>query len=513
MKINKLITDSRIERQIITGMIISTKFLLEIQPILNSNFFQLKFSKTIAEWCLDYYRNYKVAPQKNIENIFLSFKSSLLPEKIEMISVFLESISEEYKRTKHFNVEYILDNAEKYFRTVSLKQAEQKIKEYLSKGELEEGEKIITGFRRLMRHSNVGVDPIFDLKEIRNALSNDSANNMFSLSGDLGKLIGAFQREWLVTILGNSGVGKTWWLLYIAMKATLAGYNVVFASLEMSQEEIIRRIQSYINGLPIREYENGVVIPVFDCKSNQDNSCDLKYRTCNIGLDNENETIFEEAPKEYLSCIKCRRKDNKFYKQATWFKKIEKDKLKMKNVSVKIKKMENLNFTTGNLKLVHFPMKTVSVPKFETYLDNLEYYENFVPDVIVTDYAANFKSNDKHDQQRFNIQEIWEGHKSLAQKRKVLVVSGHQGNTIRTGGEIGQGNWAEDLSGLRLSDLSIALNQTPQEKDKGVMRISVTKQRSDNYSLLNSATVLYSYDIGRPHLDSFLIKKNNFQNP
>lgn len=513
MKINRPIADSKIERQIITGMIISTKFLMEIQPILNLSSFQLKFSKTVAEWCLDYYTKYKIAPQKNIESIFLSFKSSLLPEKIEMISVFLESISEEYKRTKHFNVEYILDNAEKYFRTVALKQAEQKIKEYLAKGELEEGEKIITGFRRLMRHSNIGVDPVFDLKEIRNALSNDSSNNMFSLSGDLGKLIGSFQREWLVTILGNSGIGKTWWLLYIAMKATLAGYNVVFASLEMSQEEIIRRIQSYIHAMPIKEYEDGVIIPVFDCISNQDNSCDLKYRVCNVGLSGETNISLEDAPEGYIACTKCRYKNNRFYQQTSWFKKVEKGKLKMKNVSSKIKKMERLNFTTGNLKLIHFPMKTISMQKFETYLDNLEYYENFIPDVIVTDYAANFGSNNRHDQQRFNIQEIWEGHKSLAQKRKALVVSGHQGNTVRTGGEVGQGNWAEDLSGLRLSDLSIALNQTPQEKDKGVMRISVTKQRSDNYSLLNSATVLYSYDIGRPYLDSTFTRKNNLQNP
>lgn len=512
MKINCQIADPRVERQIVTGMIISTKFLTEIQSILNLNTFQLKFSKTVAEWCLDYYKKYKIAPQKNIESIFLSFKKSLLPEKVEMISVFLESISEEYKRTKNFNVEYVLDNAEKYFRTVALKQAEQKIKEYLAKGELEEGEKVISGFKRLMRHTNAGVNPIFDLKAIRNAFSNDTSNNLFSLPGDLGKLIGTFQREWLITILGNSGVGKTWWLLYIALKATFAGYNVVFTSLEMSEEEIIQRIQAYIHAMPIQEYKDGIIIPVFDCESNQDNSCKLKWRTGNVGLPDEN-ISFEKAPKRYLACSKCKKKNNESYIQATWFRKVNKDKLKIKNISSMIKKMIKTNFTTGNLRLVHFPMKTINMQKFETYLDNLEYYENFIPDVIVTDYAANFRANDRHEQQRFNIQEIWEGHKSLAQKRKVLVVSGHQGNTIRTGEEVGQGNWADDLSGLRLSDLSIALNQKPIEKEKGIMRVSVTKQRSNNYSLLNLATVLYSYDIGRPYLDSILTRKNISNNP
>ena len=511
MKLNSLPADPKIERQIITGMITSTKFLIEIQPILNLDFLQLKFSKTVAEWCLEYYKKYRIAPQKNIESIFRSFKYSLLPEKSKIISTFLESISEEYKRSKTFNIEYILDSAEKYFREVSLQQTEQKIKEYLAKGEVEEGEKIIAEFKRIMRNSSVAIDPIFDLKEIRNAFSNDSSNNMFSFPGELGKLIGSFQREWLVTIVGNSGVGKTWWLLYFAMKATFAGYNVLFASLEMSKEEIIRRIQSYLHASSIRDREEGIILPVFDCASNQDNSCDLKYRICNIGL--KGAATFEEAPRGYIPCAKCRYKDNKYYQQKTWFKKIQKEKLKIKDISAKTKKMGNLNSVAGNLRLTHFPIKTISMRKFETYLDNLEYYENFIPDVIITDYAANFGNDSKHEHQRFSIQEIWEGHKRLAQKRKTLVISGHQGNTLRTGGEIGQGNWAEDLSGLRLSDLSIALNQSAEEKDKGIMKVSVTKQRSDNYSLCNSATVLYSYDIGRPYLDSCITRKNNLQNP
>ena len=70
----------------------------------------------------------------------------------------------------------------------------------------------------------------------------------------------------------------------------------------------------------------------------------------------------------------------------------------------------------------------------------------------------------------FDISEVWEGHKMLAQKEKLLAISGHQGNTLRTRRDVGQGNWAEDISGLHLSDLSITLNQFPEEKEKGIMR-------------------------------------------
>lgn len=514
MKIKSPIIDSRSERQIITGMIVSTKFLKEIKPILRPDLFQLNFAKIIAEWCLDYYDKYKISPKKDIESIFSSFKSKLPEERIDTIASFLESISEEYKRAKNFNVDYILDKTEKYLRKTSLYQLNQKLKEVIIREDIDEGEKLLANFRRISRISNISVDPINDMKTIRSAFSIDSSQNMFTLPGDLGALIGPFQREWLVSIVANSGIGKTWWLMFIAVKATLAGYNVVFVTLEMSSEEMIRRIQYYLNAGASKNYLDGIIIPVFDCKSNQDNSCNLKYRKCKVGIkgeeEEEEEVKFEDAPKKYFACTSCRYKKNNQFKQTVWFRKIKRDQLTITDISKKTKKMRQLNFISGNLRLVHYPMGTLSIRKLETYLDNLEYYEGFVPDVIVTDYASKFGSDDKYDQKRFNIQEVWEGHKMIAQKRKLLAISGHQGNTVRTGGDVGQGGWAEDISGFHLSDISIALNQTPDEKEKGIMRTSVIKRRSDDFSVLNEAKVLYSYKIGRPYLDSYLSRKSIF---
>ena len=45
-------------------------------------------------------------------------------------------------------------------------------------------------------------------------------------------------------------------------------------------------------------------------------------------------------------------------------------------------------------------MKTLSIRKLESYLDNMEYYEGFVPDVLVTDYVKHFASDEKHEQKR-----------------------------------------------------------------------------------------------------------------
>lgn len=515
MKISDPIIDSRVERNIITGLIVSTRFLREIQPILRLDIFQLKFAKTIAEWCLDYFQKYKIAPQKNIESVFLAFKNTLNQEKMDMVAAFLGSISEEYKHAKNYNVDYALDNAERYFRLVSLQQISQKMKEYILKGDVEEGEKLCTNYKRLTRQASTGVNPITDLKAIREAFSHDASNNMFSFPGDLGKLIGSFQREWLVSIVANTGIGKTWWLLYLASKAALARYNVLFVTLEMSQNEIIRRVQQYIHAGLSKKYDKDILIPVFDCELNQDNSCSLSYRMCNQGIKEVGDKLlpeFKDISENYIPCSQCRYKGNKDFQLATWFRKINKSELSMNVISKKIGKMERLNCLPDNFRLVHFPMKTLSIKKLESYMDNMEYYEGFIPDVIVTDYVQHFSTEEKYEQKRFGIADIWTGHKMIAQKRKLLVISAHQGNTLRTKKDIGQGNWAEDISGLHLSDLSITLNQSPEEKERGIMRVAATKLRSEDYSSLTEATVLYSYRIGRPYLDSYLRKKNNFHN-
>ena len=49
---------------------------------------------------------------------------------------------------KTYNVDYALDNAERYFRIVSLQQISQKMKEFVSRGDVEEGEKLCSNYRR-----------------------------------------------------------------------------------------------------------------------------------------------------------------------------------------------------------------------------------------------------------------------------------------------------------------------------------------------------------------------------
>jgi len=60
-----------IERKIIIGLITSTEFSKQIQPIWNIRFIESQTAKIMSGWCLEYFDKYKKAPFKDIEGIFM----------------------------------------------------------------------------------------------------------------------------------------------------------------------------------------------------------------------------------------------------------------------------------------------------------------------------------------------------------------------------------------------------------------------------------------------------------
>jgi replicative DNA helicase len=439
--------DGRFERSIVTGMIVSTEFIQGIEPIYQEGCLRIPFAQTVARWCLDYFKQYKIAPGKYIEDIFKDQKNSIPDtDEADMIETFLSDISNEYVKGETFNAKYILDKAENHFRERSLKNLTNEIKKALIGGRVEEAEALVKGYTRVTRMQTKGVNPITDAKVIAAALDDTTGDRLFSLPGILGETIGTFERGWLFAFVGASGTGKTWWLMLTALRALFAGLNVVFISMEMSERQMARRIQHWINGQPTKRWAGELEIPFFN-----DNS--------ETGIS---------------------------------YKKITRKELTIRQAIQKSQALKRSALVRGNsFKLVTYPSRSATMSDIEAYLYNLEHYENFIPDIIVTDYADKVKANDSRSQRRHQLAEIWEAHKALAQKRNCLVVTASQSNTARSEKEIKQGDWAEAIAKLELCDAGMAINMSPDNKKRGIMRAMVMKQRDDYFDLTQKVMVLH----------------------
>ena len=326
--------DSRIERQICQGLIISERFIREIKPVLSLSGLQLPFAKTVAKWCIEFYDSHQSAPGRTIQDIFVEKRKHDLDEdQAELIEEFLTSISDEYEQQDTFNVKYYLEKAEIHLKTVSLQNLAKEISSAVVGGRIEEAEALVKGYERISRPESKGVDPINDSRVIANAFEENSGDKLFKLPGALGNALGDFERGGLYAYVGAAGTGKTWWLMLTALKALFAGFNVIFFSLEMSEKQMIKRIWHYINGLPTIKWAGELLLPIWDCEHNQQGTCDFKNkRLASIDLiKNEDSGIyipktvkeFESAnPNGYKPCTECM--GSRHYQCTSWFKKIEK---------------------------------------------------------------------------------------------------------------------------------------------------------------------------------------------
>lgn len=482
-----------IERQIAIGIITSTSFLKRVLPIYRPELIQSELIRKTIEWSLDYYERYQQSPGKEIEDIFQA--KELDSDFGESIENFLTNISDEYERQDSFNIDYILDKAEQYFRLSSIRNLKNDLAGAISAGEVIEAENIINRFSKIARPSTKGIDLIEDTEVIQEIFSRKKIERLFYLPGELGKAIGSLDRGFLLGIMGVSGIGKTWWLQFISQQALFKGLNVLFVSLEMSEKQIISRFYQMLLGKRGRNKKEVLSIPVFDCGLNQNNEC-IDY--CQVDSFNS----------EYFPCTKCRGRKN--FSPSVWHKKVKRGEITIADITRKAKQIKGSSILRkAHLRIVDYPSGTLTPTALKSYLEHLELTKNFIPDAIVTDYADKFLAElNKNKEIRHRINEIWEFHKALAQERHCLVVTASQSNTAREGKDSGRGSWSEDIRKLELIDIGLALNQTLQEKKQGIMRVNVLKQRHDDFDVTEDVTVLYEYGIGKPYLDSLIMPHN-----
>jgi hypothetical protein len=481
--------DNRMERKIITLSITNDRFLKEIVPLYQKECsFTQTFSKIIFEWCTEYFKEFGQAPTNNIQEIYLHQRDNILPEDAELIEFFLADLSQQ-PIEENVNVEFYLRHAEKYFRLNKAKKFKEDLDMCLIGGRIEEAENLIASYERIARVETVGCDPFVDKKIIAEAFDENSSESLFMLPGDLGMMIGPHTRDMFCLIVAPSGVGKTFWLTEIAVRALMVGLNVLFVSLEMSRNQMTRRIQHRVVGLPREKDAGKIRIPMFDCVKNQSKMC----RKSKVKL--------HGGP-----CCECRGNGSGEYEWAIWYEEREYLPIETEDMFASVDLLTRSKFRGNSFKMINPSVKSFSMQDLEILLSNYEYYDGWVPDVIVTDYIEKFKMNPKLDDDN-KIYDIVLSHKALSSERNCLVYSASQSNTSRDEwkSHIGSGDFARDIRKKDESSLAWSITQTPEDKEKGYSKIRMMKVREGAFDTRQDCLVLEQRKIGQVFLDSLLI--------
>lgn len=439
------------ERNLIIGLITSNKLAREIIPIFDHKLLQSPYAKIISRWIVEYWYEYEKVPEKDIQEIYNHKRHKINnEEELELVSSFLEKLNEDWQKIT--NIDYIIKQSIKYLKKQSLKKLKEKLEACIEDENFLDAESLIANYKRIEQKSIEGVSILTDCEKIKNSFI-EKNDKLFRLPGCLGEITGDFLRGDLVAFLSVMGRGKTWWQIYLSIVSMYYGYRVIFFSLEMPINQIVRRFWQAIKSRPRKDKE--IEIPYFS-------KIDDKYiiKSKKVKFDGIDVNTIED--------------DQKTFKKY---------------------------FRNGDIKIISLPANSATVNDISMHIDNMEYYNNYIPDIIIIDYADIIVSDNNRMEYRHTIDNIWKGLRRLAQDRNSLVASASQGTRAGFTRDVGEGDIAEDIRKLAHVSKMIAINQNQEEYKKSVVRISQLKER-DGRRDWRKAVVLQNLSCGRPYLDS-----------
>lgn len=507
MSIKKTKIDTQIEKQILIGMVISGDYLKEILPVYHPDLFENRYSHIIASWCKDYFQKYGTAPKEAIREIFENWENSAQPEQAKYVGGFLANLSDEYEHAEKFNVKYLLDKSLHYFKKQSLKLLAEDLNFHLNKDDIQSAEEAMGSFRKVEKLITPGIDPFQDVDAIRKSFS-QNYEPLFPIPGELGRMMtNQFTRNSFIVLLGPEKRGKTWWLMFLGQQAHKAKCNVAeFQVGDMSEDQRVRRQHiSLARKSDKPKYCGPLLVPVLDCEYNQKDMCDDRNRTCGFGVYEDGEILTHEEAGDYKPCTYCSGKSKKF-KGAIWHtKRPEVEPLNWRE-AYKVSQDYLKRVRPKGYRLSTHSSRSINVAGIRSQLELWERTDGFIPDVIIIDYIdilaaePNCPSEERHRKNETNM-----ALRKLSQDYDCCVISATQADAASYYQKaITKSNFSEDKRIFGHVTAMFALNQTIEEKRKGLMRLAPLVIREDDYDESFNVTVGQCLAIGTPYLFSYI---------
>jgi len=509
-----------IERKIVIGLIVSTPYIDRIRRIWSSKLLQSAVAKRIAVWCVDYYDKYGKAPGREIETIYFEKLKKGLPEDIaeEIEEDILPDLSEEYENSD-INFEYLAEQTHEHFNEMHLKLHGEKIRGLLEQGEVEEAEKLANEYLPLPKDEGEGLNLGSDkaLEELEKAFS-EAYRPVVSYPKQLGDFLNRqLIHGGFVAFLAPEKRGKSYFLLDMAIRAAKQGKKAAFFQAgDMTLHQQMRRIGIYLCKKSDREeYCGKSYQPVRDCIYNQTNQCDKDIRECDFGVfdDRDPDELRQEITQEelieaykdepdYRPCHNCSE-----YKYRPWGTPWVKEIPGTAPLQIKEARKAWARFFKGrNFMISTHANGTLSLQEIKAILNGWKRYDDFVPDIIVIDYADLLVNHNKVDY-RHQQNEIWKGLRSLSQENnEPLVVTATQSDAASYEKKrLSLKNFSEDKRKYAHPTAVYGLNQDPQGREKriGLMILNEMVLREGYFDATREVTVLQNLSRGLPIISSF----------
>ena len=436
--------------------ITNTKFLKSARNSIRPEYFSSEITENLVKICYIYWDQFNVAPDLHFNDEVVRFLNNKDDKEKDRYVTYLERI----QVIDPPNVDYIVSRISKFVQAREFESAAIQFVKLTEKGDFEEAKELMQKALKAGIHEEVvGLkyldlvnEPSYYRKEVREVVFPTG----FPI---IDNVIGGFRRKQFGCIFAGYKVGKTWGCIHFGTQAFLSGCKVLHISHESSMEEIEKRYDMGLGGL--------------------------------VGTEEPREINFEKV-------------DESGNVVERWANEVDTVYNLGKIQSVR----KNVSRFGGELIIQKYPMGTCTINELDRYLDYLETFENFVPDVLINDYIEKMKlpmSDNASPRDRIN--QAYIDHKRIADERNIVVITASQIKVEALEKRVVRQCEAatEDTRKLGNIDIGFTFTQTRNQYAENRMQIYILVSRSTK--MYFGCMVSLNREIGQLVCDSWKLRQ------
>ena len=478
------------ERRIIENLLFSKKLLADVVDIIKPEYFRNEKYIKIVKFIMNYYDEYEDAPKEHIQDFILALKEDQRDYYIDILNPMIER-----NQSSSTNDQYFFEQTLKFFKKRELEIISDNVKYLINKDDIQSAEQELLKYNEPTRLTTQFFNPFDDVQEVFNY----KEDGLFRFTHGLDELLGPMNRGWFVAVAGGFKRGKSHLLMEFFISAMMNRLKVVFFSLEMQKVDMKNRL--YKRVLSLADTAGLYRIPIFDCLKNQNGKCTYPTRVgSGLLFDKSGKIPNPRVARNHKICTACMGSDD--FEPSSWYEDIPKDEYDASTVTGRMTGFKNIFEQYVQMRC--FPRFSASVKDIRHEVDILINKLNFLPDVIIVDFAdiirpdSNVQGFEKEDL-------VWMELAQLASTLNCLVVTATQltrdGLDTENVEEKHLSKWIGKLSHV---DVMMALNQTDEEKAKNIMRVTMLDHRHKEFNKLDTCYLLQDLAIGQANLGSYL---------
>jgi replicative DNA helicase len=248
--------DEDFQTLILAYLLREASFSVRTNSLIKPQYFESEVLSALSSVALDYYNTYKTIPSKPTLSLLIKdavdkriLKKELLPDvKAILEKVYTEKLSD---------IDSTVATVVKFARRQELSNAIIRCADLIDKGKYDDVDDIISKAALVGQNDDGEQYDYFKEAENRFLYRQEVAAGRIKPDGVTTGFKG-WGRSELSVIMGAPKAGKSMSLISFGIKAALAGYNVLYVSLEVSRKIIADRMDANIAGVKINDLVSGM---------------------------------------------------------------------------------------------------------------------------------------------------------------------------------------------------------------------------------------------------------------